>query len=1220
MNNWITKKMLAETAISKIYYVVNSKQQEFALKVIKPEFYQFKDKIESAFKKFKKLDDQRVCKLHKLNVIGSEIHILMEYIEGRTLAQAEFATKLEKIEIAIELAKAISYLHQNQLLHLDLKPENILINGSTVKLIDFDLSLNIDDLIDKQDEYKGSVIYSSPEQCGTGRELTIQSDIYSYGLIVLEMFCGPLPYANRSLLEIAKLHVQGIEDVLSDTISRLPSELVEIVKRAISCKPTDRYLSISDIILSLNPLIEKPETTSDSENEVEDDYLPAFIDLHKQGETSRAIGELEVLLSSNEEDPFLILNTIILIQEEINSVELLKTYSRLGNLYLRTTDIRLAEEPFTKAVDLAKKHTNAEEILVANDDLAWLYLRLNEINKSQVLCREMIEFAEDQKLPYHKIKAKGMLANSYLESGDYQAGKAILLEQVEVYRELGDMKGMTTSLLNIGLCERNSGKLISAEKYYIEVLKLAIEHKLPAAEAVCYSSLGITYNIQGEYDKSITYLEKKIEMEKASNNLPGLSIGYSSIANSYNAKADYAQALEYYRLQFEVNKKQNNIAQMIACYFNQATVYFKLNQFDVAETYLNRAIKDSEEQGMEKRKLFYLTLRASIWQSVEKYDDALKLTKELIEAGKSMELEDVLYEASLTYARTAFNLKDNAEIKHRALLNIMQQLETTEHETFKLEYNRCIFQLTGSEFHREQAMKLLKKFNLESPSPLWQNSIRELEIEKSAQLDSEMLIRSLVKLMTPESANEELLKYLTMASNADNCRIVTYNRELGVVENSIFSSDLEEEDIDFSSGIIMESVQDLKPILIRNAVDLDRFKTNQSILGKAFLSVITVPLLLSKSIVGALYLDRRNISKGVFSNADEQRVEQIGEILLPILRGFISRNMNNQRIVIQEKSGFVGNSKQMQKLYSAIISSAKADSPVIITGESGTGKEVTAQALHSFSNRSKGPFISINCAAIPEHLAEGELFGHKKGAYTGAMNDRKGKFELAQGGTLFLDEIGELPLQLQSKLLRAIENNEITPLGSERTINVNVRIISATNRNLENEVAEKKFRNDLFYRLNVFQIELPPLRAHKDDIPSLAEHFLNGFANQYKRVNYGFSQSAIDYLLSLNYKQNNIRELRNLIEKAFVNNDDSYPLTASNLQGKETNADLISLKNDELQFPDVDNLDEALAYFEVKIIKKTLVENNWNKSQTAKILKISRPRIDRVIKKHDLSK
>jgi transcriptional regulator with GAF, ATPase, and Fis domain len=212
---------------------------------------------------------------------------------------------------------------------------------------------------------------------------------------------------------------------------------------------------------------------------------------------------------------------------------------------------------------------------------------------------------------------------------------------------------------------------------------------------------------------------------------------------------------------------------------------------------------------------------------------------------------------------------------------------------------------------------------------------------------------------------------------------------------------------------------------------------------------------------------------------------------------------------------------------------AASDAPVLITGETGTGKELIARAVHDVSDRSSAPFICVNCAAIPEALFESELFGHEKGAFTGAIAAKKGKFELAQNGTLFLDEIGELPMNMQVKLLRAIQEKSIERVGGSNTIKLNIRIVSATNLNLEVQVKENKFRSDLFYRLNVFPIELPPLRKRRNDIPLLLNFFLNKYNKKYHTRIKVIPNKIIAKLKSYDWP-GNIREFENTIERAVI--------------------------------------------------------------------------------------
>lgn len=228
---------------------------------------------------------------------------------------------------------------------------------------------------------------------------------------------------------------------------------------------------------------------------------------------------------------------------------------------------------------------------------------------------------------------------------------------------------------------------------------------------------------------------------------------------------------------------------------------------------------------------------------------------------------------------------------------------------------------------------------------------------------------------------------------------------------------------------------------------------------------------------------------------------------------------------------FIGESPIMQKVFGLIERVAHSDATVLIGGESGTGKELAARAIHQLSNRSAKPFIAVNCGAIPENLIESELFGHRKGAFTGAISDHHGLFRQADGGTLFLDEIGELPLAMQAKLLRVLQEKVLRPVGGERDLPVNVRIIGATNRNLKNEVTELRFREDLFYRLNVINIKLPPLRDRREDIPLLAHKFLSRISPEIDQ--HAISPAAMQVLLTYHYP-GNVRELENILERALV--------------------------------------------------------------------------------------
>ena len=238
-----------------------------------------------------------------------------------------------------------------------------------------------------------------------------------------------------------------------------------------------------------------------------------------------------------------------------------------------------------------------------------------------------------------------------------------------------------------------------------------------------------------------------------------------------------------------------------------------------------------------------------------------------------------------------------------------------------------------------------------------------------------------------------------------------------------------------------------------------------------------------------------------------------------------------------ERSGrfgeMIGDSPAMQDLYDQLVRVADSEASILITGESGTGKELVARSIHKRSRRADRPFVAINCAAVPETLLESELFGHAKGAFTDARAERKGLFLEATGGTLFLDEIGEMPLSMQAKLLRSLEESRLKPVGSDREVSFDVRLLSATNRDLEAAVEERRFREDLFFRINVIPIDVPPLRARGTDVLLLAQHFVGVFAERSGKNVAGISENAAERLLAYSWP-GNVRELRNVIERAVA--------------------------------------------------------------------------------------
>jgi len=418
-------------------------------------------------------------------------------------------------------------------------------------------------------------------------------------------------------------------------------------------------------------------------------------------------------------------------------------------------------------------------------------------------------------------------------------------------------------------------------------------------------------------------------------------------------------------------------------------------------------------------------------------------------------------------------------------------------------------------------------------------------------------------------------------------------------------------EIAVSRAIIEEAFSAGGPILSPDATLDSRFGSSDSIEAFEIRSTICCPLVVREERLGVLHLDTREAT-GAFSEKDAQLAGAIAnQAAIAIANARLHDTLRQENLQLRRALGsrhcIVGESAAIRELVNLVRRLSQTDTTVLLRGESGTGKEVVARTLHALSPRRGKPFVCVNCAAVPETLLESELFGHEKGAFTGASERRIGRFEQANHGTIFLDEIGEMPLNTQAKILRVLQEREFRRVGGTRSLRVDVRLVASTNRDLEAALEVGQFRQDLYYRLKVIEIVLPPLRERLEDIALLCEHFLGEIAREMGRQPPGVEEPALHALEAYSWP-GNVRELRNVLERAMVLG------VGKRLLPRHLPREVRRRSRDPGELAE----DLSLSEMERRHISDVLSLTRWNKSRAAALLQISRPRLDRKIRDYRL--
>jgi len=476
-------------------------------------------------------------------------------------------------------------------------------------------------------------------------------------------------------------------------------------------------------------------------------------------------------------------------------------------------------------------------------------------------------------------------------------------------------------------------------------------------------------------------------------------------------------------------------------------------------------------------------------------------------------------------------------------------------------------------------------------------------LERLVDLSAEMMRDNAPKLLF-----KNVLKGLVELTRAEKGFLIVFrdgNRQIAASHN------VEDQAMDLtavSDSIVNQVVEHLQPVIVSDAMNDSRFGRAKSVVDMRLTSVMCVPLIFRSDLLGVIYLGNNKVTD-LFNKQDLALLKvYAGQAALIMqnaltMNQLVNDNRNLRDRLRQASQGeILGNCPPMKKMFKVLKRASPTDLAVLVLGETGTGKEMVAREVHNLSGpRSKGPFVAINCGAIPENLLESELFGHKKGAFTGAISDKIGKVEAANGGTLFLDEIGEMPMNLQVKLLRVLQERVIERVGDLQPRRIDIRVVAATNKDPEELVKEGKFRQDLLFRLNELTVSLPALRERGDDITLLGQFFLGKYRAKYDAKANGFTNQCL-LAMKAYYWPGNVRELESRVKKALIMSDRAL-----------LNPDDMGLAKGDKRH--VQPLAEAQEDFKAKYIRDVLDLNNWNKAQTARDLAVDARTIFRYIEK-----
>lgn len=870
-------------------------------------------------------------------------------------------------------------------------------------------------------------------------------------------------------------------------------------------------------------------------------------------------------------------------------------YHNMGEIAFRKNNYEEAEGYFRESIKIKKTFKDDYKIALSYNNLAILFWRKGDLKIAEKYYK--ISLGLMRKIGHIKMTA---IANSnlgiiYRNMWEWDKAVDCYEKSCDIFKKIGDKKSLAIVYNNIASIYHYKTNWNKAIECYEKSLKIREELEDERSIAVVLNNLANVYIEIDEPDKAKRYIDKALKLRKKANDLNGMAYSLLTLSLYYESMKDWKDSKKTLNQSLRLFKKTNNKSGVASVYSSFARIYqdsAKSEEYAKKAYRLFKNLKDEWEIGKIKR------IRGMIYAAKDEGNRAESSFKESEEIFRKLRVE---YELARTLFESAkFNLKRWEKKREPAeLKTAYSHLKEAEEIFQRLELNKKFEEIHS--LYRETLDEISLAY---IPSITRKDQLNILyEVSK--------VINSILNL---QSLFNTVINLVINLFNAERGVLLLFDEKTGTLRLRAGKKidDVTIKDAARLSKSVIEQVAEKgEPIICEDARNDPRFKNRKSVILHNIRSLLCVPIKIRGSIIGTIYIDS-SLSKNIFTKEDRDFFIALANLIgVAIENARFHRDLEKESTYLKRKMtkrhsfhNLVGGSEKMQDLYNTIEVVANTDSTVLIEGETGTGKELVAMALHYSSKRRDDIFIPVSCRAIPETLLESELFGHSKGAFTGAIRDRKGLFEEATNGTIFLDEIGDAPLSIQAKLLRVLEQREIRRVGENVSRRVDTRVICATAKNLVEEVKKGNFRDDIFFRLNVVRVRIPPLRERKDDILLLAKYFQKLYSKKIGSSVRSFTNDAIELLLNYDWP-GNVRELEKSIERACIFAE-GPKITAKDIK-------LVGLETEELK-----TLKEAKVTMEKKMVRNALLKTKGNVAKASRELDIKRQQLQRLIKRYEL--